>query len=308
MTDSSLREESSLRHASKQTIPTATPVRSSKLLTRLTDSSRKLDQFEKKQIDQLSAKLETQRKEFEKQQSEFHAAVKLKLEYRAKLIETNKSFSSGVVKLVESIPNAPADLLQKQNSLIAQLERMHQTCLDPRELKKRIKELDAELASLKKNPTKPISPQQPEDENRIAESVRTMKIMKSQCLGIEEYLRNGVKFERDEAKAEIRRLQREESSLLKDLMNIKEAVASFSTNHARSQKYLDGFRLLTNACENLEECAQQKIRSIEEVKEKHANELERLRNIRQSSEQIEEEIRKCREVVMFESTLPATRH
>jgi DNA repair exonuclease SbcCD ATPase subunit len=308
MSDFTQRDDSvhSSRHSQSRQQSAAsigTPARSSRLLTRLTDSSRKLDQFEKKQIEQLSAKLELQRKEFEKLQAESHSAKKLKLEYRAKLIEANRSFAGNVARLTDTLssPNSTiSDLVQKQNALINQLEKIHQTCLDPRELKKRIKELDAELASLKKPTSKSSSPWQPEDEGRLDESLRTMKIMKSQCLGIEEYLRNSVRFERDEAKAEIRRLLRIHGKLLKEVNSAKEAVTSFSTFHTPSQKYLDGFRLLTKACEELEASMETKGLMLHELKDKHAKELERLNDVIQSTETIEKEIKECEETILLE--------
>jgi chromosome segregation ATPase len=255
------------------------------LATRLTESARKLDLFERAQIEHLSSKIERQKADIEHLQAELLKAERLKLSYRSKLLAGHREFWANLKSLDDHltlVPEATATFSSANANLIVQLDGID----DPHALTQKVSDLEAELDLIRRRNITLTPNSSPGDEARLQECDKTLKILKQQYRGIEEYIRNGAKLTKDDNQTRIRRLQRKRSALSKELHGIKSSIVSPSNPYERCDR-------LSLICTDLENKITSKERQISELRIRNDCGKRILNDLKSTAEETQRKIASC---------------
>lgn len=202
---------------------TTTPRRKGQLVQKLGDSARKLEQMENSQKNQVGERIERQLAEIEAMENELAREVQQKTEHMCKLMEVNQKIRETVKSVLDG--NGGDDheaiaLIEKNDVLMDGISKTMSE-QNEHELEKSLSVLQIELENVKERQMKatPVTDVQT-DQEEIDEVRQTLKILKERCDGIEAYARNSVKFQTDERKSRIKRLERTLASLNQELKNV----------------------------------------------------------------------------------------
>jgi chromosome segregation ATPase len=160
-------------------------------------------------------------------------------------------------------------------------------------LEEEAEKLEQELKMAQRRTSELADVDSPDSGRSCFEAMRTLKILKAQCIGVEEYLRNSAKFERDEIQSRIRRLQRKSASLQKEIREVKEGCRANTAGEARKRRSA-GLQSLTELLSAIEIVSEQKQQRIAETRAESDRESRRLDELIKQSQATEAKIKKCR--------------
>lgn len=272
----------------------ATPERHTSLFSRLCESAKKLDQCERNQIDQLQSRIAKQNVDSERLESDLSKSQAIRLSYHTKLLQIHQTFAENTEQLIKNLPTVQpsvSDLAAKNKFLMAQLRSLLSS---PEALQAQVEQLEQELAHAQRRNIELSANESPDDEQRNEESLKTLKILKSQCRGVEEYVRNGAKLEKDEIQLQIRRLQRKSAALMKDVKAAKDG----QKRNEGSQRRIAGVQQLVELCTELEKDIDTKTERTEQLKAECDRDIRKLDDLIKTSEAMENEIRNCHALVL----------
>jgi hypothetical protein len=276
--------------------PVSTPARHSSLLTRLTESAKQLDRFERAHIEQLSSKLAKQKGEIACLESELTRAQRIKDSHCARLLELHRTFVGQISALSEFIDfsNPTIDeLISTNRFLMSQLTPVLGDSGEVQSLEVEVEKLETELKCAQRQTSEITILDSPDSDHNTTEALKTLKILKAQYFGVEEYLRNGATFEKSEIQSEIRQLQRKSASLLTEIRVMKESTRA-STLGELGQRRKIGIQSLTEFLRSIEDAITAKEQHIAETRIESERELKQLDELIKQSDAMEAEVRKYR--------------
>jgi chromosome segregation ATPase len=160
-------------------------------------------------------------------------------------------------------------------------------------LENEVENLENELRVAQRRTSELTDGDSPDSSHSLIEALNTLKILKTQYRGVEEYLRNSAKFEKDEVRSQIRRLQKKSTSLLREIRSVKENANALQ----RPDPGIQGLAELITTIQSEINTKEQKITAVQAESERDVSKLEELTR---HSQAIEAEIKRCRALLFME--------
>ena len=241
-----------------------TPKSRTGILLRLGDSARKIEAIEKLQAEQMESRIETQHMEIDRLTNALNKAMAEKRAHISKLVQMHKDF----------------DACERDDSTNAIIDSIGQSSANERALQAQIKDLKRELKSV----TDKTGDDEEED---ITEMRNTMKSLKEQVDGVEEYVRKGVRFERDETKGRIKRLER-------TLLQLREQLRTTQSESSDFKEVSDvALHKIQDLCAEMEANLQRKCDIIAQMKRENSDGLKLLEMKTKDAAEIQTRLKQC---------------
>ena len=254
-------------------------------LSKFNESAQKIKQIEEKQIQHLQNQIKSKNEEKSRLENDIEQYQSLKEEKKSKLYNLNKAMINSFVKLKENFliseddsentSNNPYSIYQENLRLYEQLSVYLNSDEELIQLQKLADSLETELFELTEKraiSNAVVSPFYPKSDlikNKIrincdlenVEDLQQLKenkdLLKKQINEMETFIRNGIKYERDEAKSKIKKLKRNVSVLSNELHKLKDEETNLQNskllnNIDSSTTSTDSLSSLKALCDELE--------------------------------------------------------
>ena len=241
-----------------------TPRNRAGILLRLGDSARKIEAIEKRQTEQMESRILAQNQELDRLTKAVDKAATEKRAQIKKLVQIHKN----------------SEFCTIDDHMSSMIERIAQAAADSGVLQAELLDLENEL----REGAECVDDSEEED---FSETRNTMKALKEQVRGVEEYVRNGVRFEKDETKGKIKRLERTLSQLRDQLRSVNR-----ESNDLRDMQD-ESLAAIHALCADMERQFQRRCELISELKRENNEKLRCLELKTRANADIQLQVQDC---------------